>query len=213
MRGAISSGEKIVMLRTAAGLTQEELAAQCECDTKTLRSAEHSRRVDLETLRRIARRLGVDFREIVAPTTTQRREANIAAVKRLFHAFNARDPDAVAEAFQIDGVIFVMAHSRLPGSGEFRGRAEIREWAQVCFQAYLAEPVTEDICQVNAEDDLVFVRLKRSKLEYLPNGQQANVTLMSEFAIRDNRIAVLQIYPESGALEQMAFMLTGTNAG
>ena len=205
MRGAIAKGEKITELRTAAGLTQERLATLAQCDVKTLRSAERSKRMDVATLRRIAERLGVDFRDIVAEIPRELREINIAAVERYIRAFNARDPEAVAQSFDEGGVNIVMADPGLPGAGEFRGREQIREWARICFETFRAEQITEEMYQLDAVGDLVFARVEQPLLEYLPKGKKATVSLISEFEIRDGRIAMHRTYPESGAIERMAF--------
>jgi transcriptional regulator with XRE-family HTH domain len=205
MRGVIADGAKITALRKAAGLTQELLAADSCCDTKTLRSAEHSRRVDVATLRRIALRLGIDVREIISGAPKDERDSTIAAAERFLQAFNVRHPDAVADSFCEDGVIIIVAHPALPGAGEFRGREQIRRWAETCFEAYRTDPVSRGNSRIDAVGDLVFVRLERPHLEYRPTGVQANVYLTSEFKIADGLIATLWIYPESGAMERMVF--------
>jgi transcriptional regulator with XRE-family HTH domain len=204
MRGVVANGKKITALRMAAGLTQELLAADSCCDTKTLRSAEHSHRMDVATLRRIAQGLGVDVCEIISAAPSDVRDANIAAAERFLRAFNARRPDAVADSFCEDGVIVTLADPALPGTGEFRGREQIRRWAETCFETFRADPVTQDNARIDAAGDFVFVRLERPRLEYLPTGAQANVYLASEFKIADGLIAALWIFPESGAIERMA---------
>lgn len=203
MRGAIPNGEKILALRTAAGLTQEKLASDCECDVKTIRGAEHSKRMDSVTLRRIAQGLGVDYRDLVADTPRDRREANIAAAENYIRAFNNRDPDAVAQCFREDGAVIVLADPRLPGSGEFRGQVRIRDWATICFETFQAEQITEELCQVDAVGDYVFVRVSQPKLQCLLTSKQTTVSFMSEFEIRDGLIAMLRTYPESGAVERI----------
>jgi len=203
MRGTIANGDKIVALRKVAGLTQEMLAAESGCDVKTLRSAERSQSMDAVTLRRIAGRLGVGYRDIIADIPQDRREANIAAAENYIRAFNARDPDAVAECFREDGAVIVLADPRLPGTGEFRGQGRIREWATMCFKAYLAEQLSEDKYHIDAVGDYVFVRLVRPTLQCLITGKQTTVSVMSEFEISDGRIAVLRTFPESGAVERI----------
>ncbi|HEX5102521.1 MAG TPA: helix-turn-helix transcriptional regulator, partial [Pirellulaceae bacterium] len=158
MRGAIANGEKIAALRKTAGLTQDELAAGCGCDVKTIRSAERGNRLDLATLRRIAARLSVEYRDIVADIASGRREANIAAAMAFLRAFDARDPDAVAACFCEDGAVLVFADERLPGAGEYRGRNRVRQWAVNCFAAYLAPPVEFGNYRFEAAGELVFAR-------------------------------------------------------
>jgi len=203
MRGTIANGDKIVALRKVAGLTQEALAAESECDVKTLRSAERSQSMDAATLRRIAARLGVGYRDIIADMPHDRRDVNIAAAERYIRAFNARDPDAVAQCFCEDGAVIVLADPRLPGTGEFRGQERIREWATMCFENYLAEQLNEDKYHINAVGDYVFVRLLRPTLQCLITGKQTTVSVISEFEIAEGKVAMLRTYPESGAVERI----------
>ena len=205
MRGVVTNGKKIIALRKAAGLTQEMLSAESGCDTKTIRSAERGKRVDLATLRRIAVRLAVDFREFVADGPPESRQANIEAAERYIRAFNARDPEAVAACFCEDGVVITLADPALPGSGEFRGREQVRRWGAICFATYRAEAITPDMYRADAVGNLVFVQVEQPLLQYLASGKQATVSLISEFRIADGLIATLRTYPESGAIERMVF--------
>lgn len=204
MRGIIANGSRIVSLRNARGLTQEKLAADCECDVKTIRSTEHSKRVDVATLGRIAARLGVEYREIVAEISPDRREVNVAAAMAFVRAFDARDPDAVSHCFCEDGAVVVFADPRLPGAGEYRGRERVREWARICFAAFLAEPVTAGTYHFEAVGDLVFFRRNEPRLESLTTGRSTTASVMSEFEVADGKILALRIFPESGAVERIA---------
>jgi transcriptional regulator with XRE-family HTH domain len=203
MRGVIANGEKIVALRKRVGLTQEMLAADAGCDVKTLRRAERSQRLDIASLRRIAARLDVTVQDLIAEKYADRREANLAATWRFLQAFNAHDSGGVAESFCEDGVILIMADPAVPGAGEFRGRDQIRRWAEICFTNFRTDPVTPENSRMDVVGDLVFNRLDRPHLEFLPTGKQANVYLTSEFRIASGLIAELWIYPESGAIERM----------
>ena len=99
MRGVVPLGEKIVQLRRSSGLTQEMLAADCECDVKTIRNAEHSRSLDVGTLRRIAARLKVAYGDIAAVPAPDRRKANVATVEErrvCFTLYEVADADQLA---------------------------------------------------------------------------------------------------------------------
>jgi transcriptional regulator with XRE-family HTH domain len=205
IRGAIPRGDLVVRLRKLAGLTQEILAAECDCDVKTIRSAEHSKRLDVATLRRIAVRLGVECRDLVDDESRNGSNAHIAAVERWIAAFNARDAEAVARCFGEDGVINVLADPALPGAGEFRGVARITTWARICFATYLAELITPSMYQLDAVGDFVFVRVERPQLKCLLNGNQSPVSVMWEFLVTGDNISRMRIYPESGAIERMVF--------
>lgn len=204
MRGILANGEKIAALRLAAGLTQEKLAANCECDVKTLRSAERGKRLDIASLRRIAVGLGVDYHDIVVEVPADRREASVAVAMEFMRAFDARDPDAVADCFCENGAVIVFADPNLPGAGEFRGRERVHEWARACFAAFLAEPVHQGTYFVEAVGDRVFLRHESQRLESLTTGRHTKATVMSEFELTEGKIATLQIFPESSAVERIA---------
>lgn len=205
MRGVVPLGEKIVQLRRSSGLTQEMLAADCECDVKTIRNAEHSRSLDVGTLRRIAARLKVAYGDIAAVPAPDRRKANVATVERWIAAFNSRDAQAVAECFHQGGAVIVLADPGLPGAGEFRGNEQIETWAEICFATFLTEPITPSMYQLDAVGDLVFVRVERPRLDCLLNGNHSLVSVMWEFLVTDDRITQFRVYPESGAIERMVF--------
>jgi uncharacterized protein (TIGR02246 family) len=211
MRGALANGERILALRLAAGLTQERLATDCRCDVKTIRGAERSKRMDAATLRRIADRLGIRFSEVIADDPGRIQDDSIAVVDRFHRAFNTRDPDAVALCFTEDGAVIVYADPRLPGSGEFRGRAQVREWAGACFAAYVADKVDRENREIRAVGNYVFVRVVRSNVRSLQTGQEAAASLMSEFECAAGGIALLRIYPESGAIERIALDVDNTD--
>jgi transcriptional regulator with XRE-family HTH domain len=67
MRGVQVIGETIRSQRRQRGLTQEQLAAQADCDVKTLRQAEHSRAIDLSSLKRIALALNLNYVDLIHP--------------------------------------------------------------------------------------------------------------------------------------------------
>jgi transcriptional regulator with XRE-family HTH domain len=205
-RGIVAKGEAIVALRKAAGLTQEKLAAECDSDVKTVRTAERGKPVDVATLRRISARLGIELRELFADNSPDRREANIAVALACLRAFDARDPDAVAAYFREDGTVIVYADPRLPGAGEYRGRKRIRHWAESCFAAYMAPPVAGGKYRVEAAGELVFLSFESPELESLTTGRLTRASLMSEYEITDGNISTLRIFPESGAVERIALL-------
>lgn len=199
MRGVIANGEQIMALRKAAGLTQEMLAIDSGCDTKTVRGAEHSKRVDVATLRRIANRLGVDLREIMSGAVREREGSNITIAENWIRACNARDPDALADRFTENGIVIVLADRSLPGAGEFRGKERISQWAQIGFEAFLTfltEPLTEAMHQADAAGDFVFVRVEQPTLEHLPSGNRATVSVKWEFEIAGSRVTMFRVYPD-----------------
>jgi hypothetical protein len=48
------------------------------------------------------------------------------------------------------------------------------------------------------------VRLVQSAVQSLTTGRQTSASLMSEFQVANDRLSLLRIYPESGAIERIA---------
>lgn len=64
MRGIPANGPYIKERRRSRGLTQEALAIAVRCDIKTVYHAECGARLDMATLRRIARALQTPYRKV-----------------------------------------------------------------------------------------------------------------------------------------------------
>ena len=204
MRGSPVNGERLRKLRRDAALTQEELAAAADCDSKTIRAAEQSRRVDISTVRRIADSLGVEYRELFQVTQPEAADDQVMqAVVRYMTAFNSRNAAGVASAFRPDGVVHVRAHPSLPGAGEWRGRPQIQTWAGICFETYRASAVTQSTARVTVAGDRVFVAADQPTVQHMATGQQATVAMLSDFQVTDGELQSLTIYIESGVMEEM----------
>lgn len=201
MRGIQLNGPVIQQRRKALGLTQQRLAFRADCDTKTVRKAENSKRVDLATALRVASALGVAISELVEPLSPDLQRANIQTAEDWVAAFNARNPDGVAGCFHRDGAINVLADPATPGAGEFRGQEGVRQWARVFFETFISQAVTRDMYTIDAIGDYVFLRIDRALVKCLLNGEQTEASAMWEFTIRRGKIIRLTIYPESGAIE------------
>jgi len=65
MRGVVPDGHRIRIARIARGVTQEQLAVCADLDVKTIRKAEHGKRLDVGTLAALARALEVDVQTLV----------------------------------------------------------------------------------------------------------------------------------------------------
>lgn len=201
------NGRRLVELRKSRGLTQEQLAAHADCDVKTIRAAEHSHRVDLQTASSLAATLGVPLGEVVLPsaTTPADEEAHLQAVRRQVAAINARDPDAFAATFTVDGVNHVNAHPDLPGAGVQRGRDEIREGARIAFETYVSEPITPEMVEFRVVGDKVYLRVDRPRLRGVVTQIEREVSTLMEFTIRDGLISELRSHFHSGMLEELVF--------
>ncbi len=201
MRGIQVSGSKIRQLRKARGLTQQELAFQAQCDVKTIRKAENSKRVDLSTAGRLAAVLGVNVRDLAAAPTKSDVAAGVAIVQAWTAAFNSRDPQAVAKVYDDNGVIIVMASPNIPGGGTFTGKEEIRRWAQESFNAFDVEKMGPDNQRIDTLGDVVFLRTARDlRVTSCATGQIAYAGAANEMRFADGKILEHRIYADTNAL-------------
>jgi len=189
MRGSPVNGKRILTIRKSQGMTQEQLAAEADCDVKTLRKAEKSQRVDQSTLKRIAEALNVELPKLINAAALEREQANIQLVLDWQEAFNRRDAAAVAEFFHEDGSVTVMTDVPIPGGGEFLGKEAVYQWAKTCFETYLTEPITPEMMQIDAVRDLVFLRGKTDvEMTVINTNQSTKASATHEFRIKNGKI-------------------------
>jgi len=189
MRGIPVNGKLIQTIRTSQGLTQERMAAEADCDVKTLRKAEKSGHVDQSTVERLAQTLGVEPQELIDAGSLEQETANIQLILDWQKVFNRRDPAAIADFFHEDGSVTVMSDIPIPGGGEFSGKEAVYQWANICFEPYLTEPITPDMMQIDAIRDLVFVRGKIDvEVTVINTNQSGKASATHEFRIRDGKI-------------------------
>src|SRR5262245_52335069 len=95
MRGALADGQRVTATRVARGHTQEQLAALAELDVKTVRKAEQGKRLDIETLSRLAAALDVELNRLVRAGGTHAEGAAREVVMRWPALWDAQDADAM----------------------------------------------------------------------------------------------------------------------
>ncbi len=204
MRGTPVDGQLIRKTRKSMGLTQEQLAADAECDVKTLRKAEKSQHIDQCTVDRIALALKLEATDLINSAALDVEQANIQLVLSWQEAFNRRDPVAMAELFHTDGSVTVMADIPMPGGGEFLGKDGVLEWGRVCFATMRTQHITRDMFQIDAAGDFVFMRgLTDVEVTSLITNQTAKASAAHEFRIRNGKIAALRVITNTAAIAKI----------
>ena len=123
MRGQAPQGHRIRHFRKAHGWTQEQLAAAANCDVKTIRNAEASRRLRISTLNRIATALSIDLTELLDDSGAHHEEW----IGRWVSAFNERKVDQLVGFYHHRATLNLPSKIAFPGSGMFRGPSRIVE--------------------------------------------------------------------------------------
>lgn len=160
MRGALADGGAIRQRRKTLGLTQEQLASQASCDTKTVRRAEQGKNLDTYTLAKIATALAISFVDVIQQTQLldASQQRNILVVEQLAAAFNERNVDGVMKLCHEDIVMYAPGSPDLRFGGVFRGRNEVRRMHEIAFAAAVTEQLTPANVSYIAVEDYVIAR-------------------------------------------------------
>ena len=189
MRGIETDGPKIVTLRAALRLTQEEFARKAQCDVKTLRKAEKGRRVDLATLRRIASALNLPASAIMRPAKPSEAQAErqLDVVRQWQKAINERDIDAMLACYHDDAVLDYPAMDGVPGSGRYCGKEQLRRQAEMALAYFDTPPITPDMYRLHAVDNWVFMRGVAPTI-VRETGVRLTASAMHEFEFKGDNI-------------------------
>jgi ketosteroid isomerase-like protein len=189
MRGIGVDGSVLRKWRKEHGVTQELLAARLPCDSKTIRHAEQSKRLDASTVRRIADAMGVPLGAIVVQDDDPQRIAERNA--QLSHdwqsVYNTRDVAALMDFYHDDATLLVPGAEDLPAGGEFRGKDAIGEHFRGAFDTFRTEVLTPDRYKLDAVGEYVFLRV-RATAEVLATGQSFTAMVVHELEIKDGKI-------------------------
>jgi transcriptional regulator with XRE-family HTH domain len=204
MRGFALNGPAIQTARQRLGLTQEQFAAQAQCDVKTVRKAEKSGRVDAYVAIRLASVLQTTVEELTDRGSSEQQGKNCEVVAAWIEAFNQRDPGLVAELFDEEGAITVVSDVPIPGSGEFRGKSEIYSWAKTCFATYHTQRIDADMHRIISAGDVVFVyNTQEVQVSSMLTDRSTRASAMHEFFIRNGKILTHRIITNTASLEKL----------
>jgi transcriptional regulator with XRE-family HTH domain len=155
MRGKPVHGDRILKLREAQGMTQEQLAEKAGLDVKTVRKAEQSKHLDLGTVTKLCFVLQTELRQIIRPTRSareleiRRRDVMIAWQR----AFNSRDLTGLMRCYHDDAVLHLPGAPEIPFGGTFHGHREIRHTTQVFWQSCQSELLDEKDLSILVSSD------------------------------------------------------------
>ena len=189
MRGAMANGDRLRAARALRGLTQERLAASAELDVKTVRRAEQGKRLDTDTLARLAVALEVAVHQVIrgGDPETEAQLARQAAVRRWVAAWDAQDMERLLATYHEDAVLHLPGGSQIAFGGEHRGRDAIRRAHEVAWSTCRTVPQRpEDFSLIVSADTVV---LQGSKGICLPGGEVLRLWAVQIFAFEGELIA------------------------
>jgi transcriptional regulator with XRE-family HTH domain len=175
MRGVLVCGEQFRNARIQRGLTQESLAERADLDVKTVRNAEAGKRVDLETLGRLAVALGANPSQFIGPGEAaaglQDRRRDV--VHHWLRAWDARDGGTLEALYHDDATMRLPGGPTIPFGGIYRGKAEIRRAHEIAWSTCRTEPIREGDLTFLVSEDVVL--MQGVKGVYLPDGTIARL--------------------------------------
>ena len=188
MRGLQSDGFAFLQLRRLRGWTQAELAQACDCSTRTIRNVESSKRIDGNTLSRIADALATRLSEITCERSKYdhlQREAHKRIVSSWWQAFMAEELEKLLSYHHPDTVLENPGTEGLPGGGTFNGLEQARGHFEVVYSIY--EPVSVRDERLEAVSDRVFFRATATA-RVRATGKEFTAKYFNEFQFRDRLI-------------------------
>jgi transcriptional regulator with XRE-family HTH domain len=172
-RAPSALGQALTLYREHHRLTQEELGALLDEDARTIRRWEHNEvpLTDIHTLRRIADRLGIPYRQLglaAALETPRSLEEIGASVERLW---TLADEDRITEASAIsENLVSAATHQRIPNDG-----ATLRAYAHLYHAvAYVA---SMRVRSEQADEPIYFYRQMEHFARALGDDGLVNVAL------------------------------------
>ncbi len=158
MRGHHSNGSSIRELRRLLGLTQDEVAVRAGCDVKTIRKAERGQRLDIATLRGIAKVFQTPVSSLVSVDSATQAGQSVL-VSAWTRAFNRQDVDALVELYSEDAILHFPALKGPVGAEVFRARTDLRQHFETTFAKFDFRKILLNKCRLYRAGDFVLLRL------------------------------------------------------
>ena len=189
MRGVMICGQTVRELRKKAGLTQEQLAVDADCDPKTIGKAERSQgRVDLHVAVAIAEALDCSTEAILETSDSTRNDSNIQLVHAWNDALCSWDLEKLLAFHTDDTVLEIVGAHGVPAEERYEGIAQLKAHFEETSKILRLVWWDKDTIQITAVDNLVFMR-SDATIEYAPNGKTYTTRHFNEFEFRDRLIS------------------------
>lgn len=204
MRGVVSHGERIRNARIAHGLTQEQLAARADVDVKTIRKAEQGKRLDVDTLARLARALQIEVGEVVARGSSSDgpEEVRRQVVQSWVAAWDAQDIEALLALYHDDAVMHLPSGPGNPFGGRFAGKAAIRQCNQQAWDTIKTLPARDGDFSIVVVDDTAV--LQGTKRICLPDGREVPLTSIHMYKFAGDRIIEMRVEYDTLAVDRLS---------
>ena len=188
MRGVTAYGEGIRSARMRKGITQEELAALADVDVKTVRKAEHGKRMDLKTLARLSLVLGIDVSRLVVREypTTGTDHFYVRVVEEWLNAFDARDIERLMSVYHHDAILHLPGYPDIPFGGRHVGLTEIRNATELAWKTAQTSPQHPGDCTITVSGESVFYYGLRGL--HRPNGERVMLSAIHVFHFEGQKV-------------------------
>jgi transcriptional regulator with XRE-family HTH domain len=192
-RGIVVRGSAVQSFRHARGLTQEELAKLANLDVKTVRNAEQGKRLDADTLQRLAKALEAELATLVEPTEDagSRQEKWRQLVLDWQRLFDEHDIEGLMALYHNDAVLSLPGGENIPFGGIYRGKAEVRKAHEIAWQQTRQQPI--ELADVTILVSDAGVTLSGAKGVYLPDGRLVRFPSLQMFTFADDLIREHQV--------------------
>jgi transcriptional regulator with XRE-family HTH domain len=187
MRGINANGTVIRQARQALGWTQEKFASACDCSTRTVRSAEQGKSLDINTLRLLAGVLDLSVADVsVSPCDNLSTcERNMEIVRQWRAAFFDRDVERILSFHHPDSVLILPGTEDLPHGGNCAGLEQLRAYYAGVFSMSRFEIMHDE--RIDAFENLVFHRATVTA-RILPTDKTFRTTHVNQFQFEDELI-------------------------
>ena len=140
MRGVPANGQSMLQARLNRRLTQDQLSFEAGLDVKTVRSAEQGKRLDVETLARLAAVLGMELSEAIRDPVENNFDGRKQVVREWLFAWDRQDITALVACYHPEAVLCLPGEPFIPFSGEHRGLVEIQRIYEIAWQTAKTAP-------------------------------------------------------------------------
>ncbi|KAA1260455.1 SnoaL-like domain protein [Rubripirellula obstinata] len=204
MRGVHPDGEKIRLARSAASMTQEEVAGIAQCNVKTIRKAEQgTNRLDLRVIAAIASAFETTVSQLTIPDRNVDHHGHLLQrMDQWIHHFAASDVEGFLSLHTQDSVLEMPGAEDLFTPANCNGIDQLLNHAVVFFKSFRLIELQQKLTHSYAAERFVFLRMTAS-IEYIPAGRSYTACHVHEFEFREDKISRRVSVADYGELRQI----------